>query len=119
MPQAVRRWVAAGLLAASAVGAPAAQPEAGPGEAPTVTVPARGSVVPVTISAAASGFKHRGELVYLPPAWFATSPPPKLPTVLMLGGEFNTPADWLRAGSAGQLPYAGKDSPVSVSNASM
>ena len=44
MPQAVRRWVAAGLLAASAVGAPAAQPEAGPGEAPTVTVPARGSV---------------------------------------------------------------------------
>ena len=26
--------------------------------------------------AAASGFKHRGELVYLPPAWFATSPPP-------------------------------------------
>ena len=44
MPQAVRRWVAAGLLAASAVGAPAVQPEAGPGEAPTVTVPARGSV---------------------------------------------------------------------------
>ncbi len=63
-------------------------------------LPARGSVVPVTISATASGFKHRGELVYLPPAWFATSPPPKLPTVLMLGGEFNTPADWLRAGSA-------------------
>ena len=63
-------------------------------------LPARGSVVPVTISAAASGFKHRGELVYLPPAWFATSPPPKVPTVLMLGGEFNTPADWLRAGDA-------------------
>jgi S-formylglutathione hydrolase FrmB len=63
-------------------------------------LPARGSVVQVTIPAAASGFKHRGELVYLPPAWFATSPPPKLPTVMMIGGEFNTPADWLRAGGA-------------------
>ena len=63
-------------------------------------LPARGSVVPVTIPAAASHFKHRGELVYLPPAWFASSPPPKLPTVMMIGGEFNTPADWLRAGNA-------------------
>jgi S-formylglutathione hydrolase FrmB len=63
-------------------------------------LPAKGSVVPVTISSTASGFKHRGELVYLPPAWFATNPPPRLPTVMMIGGEFNTPADWLRAGNA-------------------
>jgi S-formylglutathione hydrolase FrmB len=63
-------------------------------------LPARGSVVAVTIPSTASGFKHRGELVYLPPAWFATTPPPKLPTVMMIGGEFNTPADWLRAGNA-------------------
>jgi S-formylglutathione hydrolase FrmB len=63
-------------------------------------LPAKGSLVPVTIPSTASGFKHRGELVYLPPAWFATSPPPKLPTVMMIGGEFNTPADWMRAGSA-------------------
>ena len=48
----------------------------------------------------ASGFKHRGELVYLPPAWFAIDPPPPLPTLMMIGGEFNTPADWLRAGNA-------------------
>ena len=48
----------------------------------------------------ASGFKHRGELVYLPPAWYATDPPPRLPTVMMVGGEFNTPADWMRAGNA-------------------
>ena len=48
----------------------------------------------------ASGFRHRGELVYLPPAWYATNPPPKLPTVMMIGGEFNTPADWLRTGRA-------------------
>ncbi len=57
-------------------------------------------MVPVNIRDAASGFKHRGELVYLPPAWFATNPPPQLPTVMMIGGEFNTPADWLRAGNA-------------------
>ncbi len=62
--------------------------------------PAHGVVVPVAISENASHFKHRGELVYLPPAWFSTSPPPPLPTVMMIGGEFNTPADWLRAGDA-------------------
>jgi S-formylglutathione hydrolase FrmB len=62
--------------------------------------PTHGSVVPVSISDNASHFKHRGEVVYLPPAWFASSPPPQLPTVMMIGGEFNTPADWLRAGNA-------------------
>jgi S-formylglutathione hydrolase FrmB len=64
------------------------------------TIPAKGTVVPVAIPDTASGFKHRGELVYLPPAWYATDPPPPLPTVMMVGGEFNTPADWLRAGNA-------------------
>src|ERR1700759_5687579 len=62
--------------------------------------PAHGIVVPVTISGDASHFKHRGEVVYLPPAWFTSNPPPALPTVMMIGGEFNTPADWLRAGNA-------------------
>jgi S-formylglutathione hydrolase FrmB len=62
--------------------------------------PTHGSVVPVTIPDDASHFKHRGEVVYLPPAWFATNPPPQLPTVMMIGGEFNTPGDWLRAGNA-------------------
>ena len=64
------------------------------------TVPTHGAVVPVTIPSDASQFKHRTELVYLPPAWFASNPPPKLPTVMMIAGEFNTPADWLRTGSA-------------------
>jgi S-formylglutathione hydrolase FrmB len=64
------------------------------------TRPRHGSLVPVTIPYDASHFKHRGELVYLPPAWFATTPPPQLPTVMMIGGEFNTPADWARAGNA-------------------
>jgi S-formylglutathione hydrolase FrmB len=63
-------------------------------------MPAKGTVVPVTISDAASGFRHRGELVYLPPAWYATNPAPRLPTIMMIGGEFNTPADWLRTGDA-------------------
>jgi S-formylglutathione hydrolase FrmB len=62
--------------------------------------PHHGSLVPVTIPDDASHFKHRGELVYLPPAWFASNPPPQLPTVMMIGGEFNTPADWARAGNA-------------------
>jgi S-formylglutathione hydrolase FrmB len=62
--------------------------------------PPHGSLVPVLIPAGASHFKHRGELVYLPPAWFSTHQPPRLPTVMMIGGEFNTPADWVRAGNA-------------------
>ena len=62
--------------------------------------PTHGRVVPVTIPDDASHFKHRGELVYLPPAWFSTPPTAHLPTVMMIGGEFNTPADWLRAGNA-------------------
>jgi S-formylglutathione hydrolase FrmB len=62
--------------------------------------PQHGAVVPVDIPDDASHFKHRGELVYLPPAWFAHGPRPQLPTVMMIGGEFNTPADWLRTGNA-------------------
>jgi S-formylglutathione hydrolase FrmB len=64
------------------------------------TRPAKGVVVPVIIGARASQFKHRRELVYLPPAWFARNPPPRLPTVMMIGSALNTPSDWLRAGNA-------------------
>jgi len=63
------------------------------------SVPAKGTVVPVTIDGS-SKFKHRGELVYLPPAYFASNPPPALPTVMMIGGQFNTAADWIRAANA-------------------
>ncbi len=63
-------------------------------------IPAKGTLVPVDIADTASGFRHRDELVYLPPAWYATDPPPPLPTIMMIGGEFNTPADWVRSGNA-------------------
>ncbi len=64
------------------------------------TIPDHGALVPVDIPSDASHFKHRTELVYLPPAWFASNPPPKLPTVMMIAGEFNTPSDWPRTGNA-------------------
>jgi S-formylglutathione hydrolase FrmB len=64
------------------------------------TKPAKGVVVPVSISPDASHFPHREELVYLPPAWFNSNPPPRLPTVMMISSAFNTPADWLRPGGA-------------------
>ncbi len=64
------------------------------------TKPIKGVVVPVNINSDASHFPHRQELVYLPPAWFASNPPPRLPTVMMISSAFNTPADWLRAGNA-------------------
>jgi S-formylglutathione hydrolase FrmB len=63
-------------------------------------VPYEGRIVPVTTGAEASGFKHRGELVYLPPAWFRSVPPPALPVVMLIGGEFGTSIDWLWVGRA-------------------
>ena len=63
-------------------------------------MPAGGAVVRMDINADASGFDHRQELVYLPPAWFTSEPPPRLPAIMMIGGQFNDPADWLRAGDA-------------------
>jgi S-formylglutathione hydrolase FrmB len=61
--------------------------------------PQHGLVMEVHTGSDASGFAHRSEWVYLPPAWFGAQPP-RLPAVLMVGGEFNTPADWARAGDA-------------------
>jgi S-formylglutathione hydrolase FrmB len=47
-----------------------------------------------------SGFTHRDEFVYLPPAWFTSTPPPALPVVMMLGAELSSPSDWLQSGRA-------------------
>jgi S-formylglutathione hydrolase FrmB len=65
-----------------------------------------GAVVEVTIPDTASGFPHRDEDVWLPPAWFAPGPRPSLPAIMMIGGEFNTPGDWIRIGNAVQIADA-------------
>ncbi|MFI1914671.1 alpha/beta hydrolase-fold protein [Nocardia sp. NPDC020380] len=57
-----------------------------------------GKIVPVDIPESGSHFNHRTEYVYLPPAWFQGPKPPTLPVIMMIGGEFNTPADWVRSG---------------------
>jgi len=67
----------------------------------TAPRPQRGALVGVDVPDTASGFVHREEYVYLPPTWFTgTSSHPALPAVMMIGGEFNTPADWVRTGNA-------------------
>ena len=58
-----------------------------------------GRVVSVAIPATSSHFRHRQELVYLPPAWFR-QPRPHLPVVELIGGVFAAPDDWIRAGHA-------------------
>ncbi|TSD98092.1 hypothetical protein FOS14_13940 [Skermania sp. ID1734] len=58
----------------------------------------QGRIVAVDTPNNLSGMTHRTEYVYLPPAWFDRPTPPKLPAVMMIGGEFATPADWLRIG---------------------
>ncbi|MGW0163149.1 alpha/beta hydrolase [Mycobacterium sp. NPDC003323] len=73
---------------------------------PGHALPRHGSLVEVDTGDAGSHFAHRPELVYLPPAWFASDPPPRLPALLMIGGELNTPQDWVRAGSAVQTADA-------------
>ncbi|MGL5445482.1 MAG: alpha/beta hydrolase, partial [[Mycobacterium] stephanolepidis] len=82
---------------------------------PTMT---KGKLVPVDIPADASGFRHRQEIVYLPPAWF-DSTRTQLPTIMMIGGEFNTPSDWIRSGNAVEVADAfagqhGGNAPVMV-----
>ena len=64
--------------------------------------PTQGTLVRVDIPSEASGFGHRQELVYLPPAWFRSSPAPKLPAMMAIGAEFSHPLDWPEAGRAVQ-----------------
>lgn len=66
----------------------------------TGVAPPNGIVASVTIPDTVSHFRHRDELIYLPPAWLASNPPPRLPVVMMIGAEFQNPADWIRLGNA-------------------
>ncbi|WP_254205167.1 alpha/beta hydrolase [Nocardia alni] len=61
-----------------------------------------GRIVPITTPGNVSGMRHRTEYVYLPPAWFHGSTPRRLPVVMMIGGEFASPSNWIRVG--GILP---------------
>lgn len=63
-------------------------------------MPTRGTVVRITTPSDVSGFNHREELVYLPPVWFTSNPPPELPAVMMIGAELSSPSDWLQSGRA-------------------
>ncbi|MGH7290120.1 MAG: alpha/beta hydrolase, partial [Myxococcota bacterium] len=64
------------------------------------THPNTGKLVGVDIPDGGSGFTHRREYVYLPPAWFAGGTPPKLPVIMMIAGEFSNPTNWIRTGNA-------------------
>jgi S-formylglutathione hydrolase FrmB len=70
------------------------------------TMPSAGRLVAVDIPATYSGFKHRQELVYLPPIWFRGAHRPMLPVVEMIGGERGAPGDWVRLGNAVQASDA-------------
>jgi len=61
-------------------------------------LPSAGRLVAVDIPPAYSGFKHRQELVYLPPVWFQHRL--RLPVVELVGGERGGPGDWVRLGNA-------------------
>ena len=64
------------------------------------THPDTGKLVPIDVPDGASGFKHRREYIYLPPAWFTGDVAPTLPAVLMIAGEFSNPTNWIRTGNA-------------------
>jgi enterochelin esterase-like enzyme len=60
----------------------------------------RGRVVPVQVPDTYSHFTHREEFVYLPPAWFRSGSKVSFPVIEMIGAEFSTPQNWIRAGNA-------------------
>jgi S-formylglutathione hydrolase FrmB len=72
----------------------------------TAKLPPAGRLVAVNIPPAYSGFRHRQELVYLPPIWFRGRHRPALPVVEMIGGERGGPGDWVRLGNAVQVSDA-------------
>jgi S-formylglutathione hydrolase FrmB len=59
-----------------------------------------GRVVAVDIPDTYSHFAHRTEFVYLPPAWFRSGRKPRLPVIELIGAEFASPDNWIRAGGA-------------------
>jgi S-formylglutathione hydrolase FrmB len=65
-------------------------------------LPSKGVVITAHIPAPVSKFNAHDAFVYLPPAWFAT-PPPVLPTLILLPGEPGSSADWTQSGRADHI----------------
>ncbi len=63
---------------------------------PPPGLPAKGTVSATPIPAG-TGFRPRDAWIYLPPA-YAAAPRPRLPVLVLLGGQPGTPRDWLDAG---------------------
>ncbi|MBV9638716.1 MAG: esterase family protein [Mycobacteriaceae bacterium] len=93
-------WVGYFPTVASAWDGMTGAPLPGQTGAATASAPNWKTIVSVTTPDNVSGFKHRQELVLLPPAWYASKPPPALPVVMMIGGEFGQPGAWIYAGNA-------------------
>jgi S-formylglutathione hydrolase FrmB len=68
----------------------------------TGRLPSKGVVVSTHIPATVSKFNAHDAFVYLPPAWFST-PPPELPTLILLPGEPGSSADWTQQGKADRI----------------
>ncbi len=61
----------------------------------------------VAIPAAHGSFRHRWEMVYLPPAWFGSGGRhPALPVVEMIAGTHGGPVSWVHRGQAIQTANA-------------
>jgi hypothetical protein len=93
-------WVGYFPTVASAWRGMTGPPLPGQTGAATATAANWKTIVSVTIPDDISGFTHRQELALLPPAWYTSKPPPPLPVVMMIGGEFGQPGAWMYAGNA-------------------
>jgi S-formylglutathione hydrolase FrmB len=60
-------------------------------------MPETGAVYQVSIPGVASGFAARPGYIYLPPAYLAT-PRPRLPVLVLLGGQPGDPRAWIDSG---------------------
>jgi len=64
-----------------------------------------GVLAPLDVPSTVSGFPTRQGTLYLPPAFF-DSTPAALPVIVMVAGTPGGPQDWLRAGFAAQTADA-------------
>ena len=65
---------------------------------PPSDLPANGRVYSVSIPESGSGYLSNPALVYLPPAYLASTPAQNLPVLVLLHGQPGGPSDWFNAG---------------------